>query len=37
MFDGAEEFKVTKVPTDLEFPYKLLNVASGQEFDMVFF
>ena len=36
MFDGAEEYKVTKVPTDLESPYKLINLASGQEFNMIF-
>ena len=36
MIDGADEYIVTKVPTDLDSPYKLKNVASGIEFNMFF-
>ena len=36
MIDGADEYIVTKVPTDIDSPYTLKNVASGKVFNMLF-
>ena len=34
--EGADEYKVVKVPPDFNFPFKLMNMATRKYFDMKF-